>query len=392
MAPLRIALLATDNREHHRRYDLPSPYFGPAVEAILQGLAGKADVEIHVISCAQQSMPAPEKLSSNTRFHLLHVPKLGWLRTGYQGCIRAVRHKLRDLRPDIVHGQGTERDCAISAAFSGFPNVITIHGNIERIAMATHAPVGSYLWCTSIVEKFTIPRAGGVLCNSAYTKSVVEARARQSWLVPNALRLPFFEQSRAPLPAPSKPVLLNVGVISSHKRQRELLEVAMQLHDEGHLFEMHFIGQADNRQPYVASFLHHLEKMQRAGFVRHFQIKSSSELIAAFDAASALIHTPSEEAFGLVVAEALARNLKLFATSVGGVLDIATGVEATELFPVSDKIGLRLAISRWLAAGSPKPVTAAAEMRRRYHPNVIADRHRQIYREFPTGGRENNPS
>ena len=48
-------------------------------------------------------------------------PKIGWLRTLYQGCVRATRRKLREIQPDIVHGQGTERDCAIGAVLSGFP-------------------------------------------------------------------------------------------------------------------------------------------------------------------------------------------------------------------------------------------------------------------------------
>jgi hypothetical protein len=42
--------------------------------------------------------------------------------------------KLKDIQPDIVHGQGTERDCAIRAVFSGYPNVIPIHGNMAELA------------------------------------------------------------------------------------------------------------------------------------------------------------------------------------------------------------------------------------------------------------------
>ena len=85
---------------------------------MLQGFAALPEVRVHVVSCTQQPMRSPEKLAGNIWFHSLHVPKLGWLRTGYQGCIRAVRRKLRAIQPDLVHGQGTERDCALSAIFS----------------------------------------------------------------------------------------------------------------------------------------------------------------------------------------------------------------------------------------------------------------------------------
>src|ERR1017187_662998 len=149
-----VAILTTDNREHQRTYNEMQPRFGPAIEAILQGLAELPGFEIHVISCTQQLMHAPAKLSEKTWFHLLHVPKIGWLRTGYQGCVRAIRRKVRELKPDIVHGQGTERDCAISAVFSGFPNVVTIHGNMRSIAKTTQAKVFSYDWFAARLEQF----------------------------------------------------------------------------------------------------------------------------------------------------------------------------------------------------------------------------------------------
>ena len=64
---MRIALLTTDNREHHRKYELAQPYFGLAIEADLQGLVELPDLEIHVISCTQQLMPAPVKSLSSRK-------------------------------------------------------------------------------------------------------------------------------------------------------------------------------------------------------------------------------------------------------------------------------------------------------------------------------------
>ena len=120
---MKIALLTTDNRQPFKQYDKAEPFFGTAPEALLQGLATLPEVEVHVVSCIRQPVRAPEKIAPNIFFHSLVVPKIGWMRTLYQGCIRATRKKLREIQPDIVHGQGTELDCGISAVFSGFPNV-----------------------------------------------------------------------------------------------------------------------------------------------------------------------------------------------------------------------------------------------------------------------------
>ena len=166
--------------------------------------------------------------------------KLGGCATGYQGCIRATRRKLREIQPDIVHGAGTERDCAISAVFSGFPNVVTIHGNMAELARLFKAPIGSFHWLAARLENFTLRRTAGVLCNSTYTEGLVRSHARKTWLLPHAVRSAFFE----PIPeAASRPcVLLNAGYIVPRKRQLELLDVAEALHQRGLKFEFRFIG------------------------------------------------------------------------------------------------------------------------------------------------------
>jgi glycosyltransferase involved in cell wall biosynthesis len=124
-----------------------------------------------------------------------------------------------------------------------------------------------------------------------------------------------------------------------------------------------------------------LEEGQRAGYARNLGVLTGAGLIAALDAAAAIVHFPTEEAFGLVAAEALARNRKFFGAAVGGVVEIAQGVEGAELIPADDFTGLSLALTRWMEAGAPQPQNAAAVMRQRYHPEVVARRHLEIYRE-----------
>jgi glycosyltransferase involved in cell wall biosynthesis len=97
------------------------------------------------------------------------------------------------------------------------------------------------------------------------------------------------------------------------------------------------------------------------------------------DEADALIHFPEEEAFGLVVAEALARNLKVFAARIGGIPDILEGTDGSEMF--EDFAALGSGIARWLAEDCPRPIGNPALMRERYAPAVIARKHMEIYRE-----------
>ena len=376
---MRVVILTTDNREAHKDYDNPRPHFGPAPGALLEGLALLPEVEVHVVSCLRVPVAAPEKIAPNLFYHRVVVPKLGWLRSLYFGCIRATRKKIREIQPDIVHGEGTERDCAVSAVLSGFPNVLTIHGNMRAIADVYHAPIGSFFWFAARLETFALRRTAGVFCNSAYTESLVAPQTRKVWRVPNALRLPFF--AAPPTDQRRLPVLLNIGMMEARKQQRQLLQIAGNLWRRGLKFELQFAGNVVSDTAYGRDFQRELAAAQRAGYARHLGMLPVEKLIPAMDAASGLIHVPTEEAFGLVVAEALARNLKFFGASVGGISDIAGGVDSAELFTPQDWTGLENAIGTWIAAGCPRPSSADALMRERYHPQVIARRHLEIYRE-----------
>jgi glycosyltransferase involved in cell wall biosynthesis len=199
--------------------------------------------------------------------------------------------------------------------------------------------------------------------------------------VPNALRESFFESVPATSGLHPKPKLLNIGVIGARKRQLALLQLAEELHCLGYLFELQFIGGAEARDPYVIAFLQLVKNAEVSGFAQYLGEQELPDLISLMDSASALVHVPSEESFGLVVAEAMARNLTVFGTEIGGICDIAAGVEGVELFPLADQSALKSSIIRWLDAGCPRPQTAAEAMRARYHPQVIAQRLVEIYSE-----------
>ncbi len=385
---LRLALLTTDNRENNRDYSATIPYFGAAPTALLEGFSNLPDLEVHVLSCTQQPMSSPAKLADNIWFHSLHVPKIGWLRTGYAGCIFAVRKKLQEIQPDIVHGQGTERDCGISAVFSGFPNVITIHGNMAELARIFHARFGSFHWWTAKLENFILPRTGGVFCNSFHTKTLVSPRAQAIWLVPNALRTAFLDHIPIIRNAVQRPLILVVGVVTPNKRQLELLACLKRLHQQKVHFQVKFLGSAGS-DTYANNFRSKIAAAELEGWANYCGVLKEVTLIQCMDTAHALLHFPQEEAFGLVVAESLVRGLKLFASSVGGIRDIASGVPEADLIDPEDWEGLQRSLLRWIQ----KPISSSPQTQQlmisRYHPKVIATRHLEIYREVLSAS---NPS
>jgi glycosyltransferase involved in cell wall biosynthesis len=197
--------------------------------------------------------------------------------------------------------------------------------------------------------------------------------------VSNPIRTSFFNESTR-AERNEKPVILNIGNISPRKRQVETLEMLKSLHEQGFEFEIRFVGVCGD-DGYARCFQKKIDEVAHLGFARYMGIMNEENLVVSIDKADALCHFPSEEAFGLVVAEALSRNLKFFGSSTGGVIDVTRGVEGAELFDPDDWSSMSDGISKWITLGYPLLASANRIMEGRYHPRVIAKRHIEIYRE-----------
>jgi glycosyltransferase involved in cell wall biosynthesis len=374
---MRVALLTTDNREHFKDYGCATPYFGTAPEALLQGFSKLPDLEVHVVSCAREQMRSPQKLAENIWFHSLVVPKIGWMRTLYQGCIRATRRKLQEIRPDIVHGQGTEKDCAISAIFSGLPNVLTIHGNQRLIAEVTKARPFSFPWLAGRLEALTIPRSDGVLCITQYTREAVTPLARRTWVVPNAVDASFFEVENKP---DESRTILCVGYICVRKNQNAFIRALDNsvLAKKGKVL---FLGHAEKDSPYAEEFFR-LAKARpwctHAGFADRDALKRNLQH-ASFLALPSL-----EDNCPMVLLESMAAGVPVVAAKVGGVPDLIDEGKTGLFCDPLDLSSMRNAVETMLSDPglafelAKKAKSVALE---RFHPHAIASRHVEIYRE-----------
>jgi glycosyltransferase involved in cell wall biosynthesis len=374
---MRLALLTTDNREYFHDFENPTPYFGTAPAALLQGFAELDKIDIHIISCAQRSLRAPTKLGENIWFHSLHVPKVGWLRTGYQGCIRAVRVKLKEIQPDIVHGQGTERDCAISAVFSGFPNVVTIHGNMRRVAHVTKAPPFSYNWVMAQLEKITLPRAAGVICITSYTQDAVQGLARKTWRIPNAVDVRFFHIERR---EETIPMILCVADICLRKNQNALIRsldaIAAKIR-----FEIVFLGTSNAGDSYNKEFF---DLLRQRSWCRYDGFANREKLKTYLARARFLVLPSLEDNCPMAVLEAMAAGLPVAAANVGGVPDLVHDGETGVLFDPTNESTMATSIGRLLEDVDLANRVAATARKRAlqdFQPCVVAQQHVEVYKE-----------
>jgi len=376
---MRIAILVPDNRDEFRRYSDPEPYFGPAPTALLSGLAMIPGCEIHILCCIQRPLRSPPKLAGhNIYYHSVLVPKWGWMRGAYLGCIGAIRRKLRQIKPDLVHGQGTERYCALAAVYSGFPNVVTIHGNMRLIAKINRSRPFSFAWLAARLEAFTLPRSNGVVCITDHTRRAVAHLARATWIVPNAVDSAFYAVERRPVFPRELVCVANILALKNQVRLIHALE-SLPLKEK---FQLIFYGAADRKNSYVLEFFHLLEKRpwcHFAGYAEHANLR------AALARAAMLILPSLEDNCPMAVLEAMAAGVPVAAAKVGGLPGLITHGTDGLLFDPGDEDSIRAAVAELLADESKRAELgerAKEKALRCFHPQRIAEKHVAIYHEI----------
>ena len=374
---MKIVQLTTDNRNQYGHTTLPEPYFGTAPTGLLDGFAGMPGVEVHVVSCASVKMETPDKLADNLWFHQPLVSKIGWGRTLFQGCVRAVRGLMDEIQPDIVHGQGTERDCALAAVLSGYPNVLTIHGNMRVHSARPENRKNVYYKMAAMLETFSLRRSGGVVAISRYTENLVKGLTPRTWLLPNAVDRRYFDIEPA---APVVPRILFVGSIDERKNPLGLIRACEPMLRAGEC-TLALAGQGNREHSYVKevyALAETIPSIEMLGFI------GRDELGGQFKNSSLVVLPTFEDNCPMVVLEAMAAGLPVAASRVGGVPDLVAHEADGLMFDPHDAEEVRASLERLVRAPSLRADLAARGRKKaleRFHPRVIAEEHLKIYRE-----------
>jgi glycosyltransferase involved in cell wall biosynthesis len=374
---LKVAMILADERDVLMRYDLPDPFFGSAPSALLEGFAGSGELEVHVIGCVRNRLRVPEKLADNIYYHAVRVSRWAFLRTAYLPCIFKIRTKLKQIKPDMVHGQGTERYQGLAAAYSGFPSVLTVHGNMRQIAKALRAPPFSFHWLTGQLEPLALRRASGVLCLSHYTFQQVHTLARRTWTLPNAVQKAFFGVKREPA-SPAR--VLCVANIAAYKNQNFLMRTLDPIAANSGI-QLIFLGRVGS-DSYSQEFLC---MVKARPWCSHQGFQAGPALRAHFATARLLVLPSLEDNCPMVVLEAMAAGLPVAASRIGGIPDLVQDGETGALFDPTEPAALRETVERLTsdrALASRLSNNARQHAERTYHPRIIARQHCEIYRQL----------
>jgi glycosyltransferase involved in cell wall biosynthesis len=266
----------------------------------------------------------------------------------------------------------------LAAAFSGFPNVITIHGNMRPIARINRARILSYQWCAARLEQFTLPRTNGVICVSTHTKSLVADVVGQTWVIPNAVSNDYF--SNRYLTSDSRDVLC-VGSVCSLKNQNSLIRALDPIISQYKL-RLVFLGKGDRSDRYYREFE---QLVQARPWCRHEGLVDAVT-VRKFLANACAVALPSlEDNCPMVLLEAAAAGVPVMAANVGGIPDIVQDGQTGLLFDPRNLNSIASCIERYLsdyplAKRMRENARVAAE--EHFRPAIVAKRHAEVYEQL----------
>lgn len=364
----------------HRDDSQQSPVLHTAIHNLLDGLKNREEIEVEVIYGRMHPKDGEDRREG--AIHYVPVPYKPLPIPGMGGPYLArtwalLRH-IQKVKPDLVHGQGTERESGLVAALSGRPSVLTLHGNFREIAKTLKTPPWNYHSINAMFETFTIPRVGGVICISNYTKKLVQDLNQKLWVLPNAVNEKMFEIERLPVEGR----VVCIAGISARKNQTNLLLQCDNVFSTHPSFKLHFWGPGNAEAPYDAEFFSNIGRRPWASYCGNAPVE---QIPAILSEASILVLPSIEDNCPVAILEAMAVGVPVVASSVGGIPDLVEEGKTGLLVLPSEPSGYAKAIQRMLNSPEERASfsrLARAKALREYTPAAIGRAHVAIYQEL----------
>jgi glycosyltransferase involved in cell wall biosynthesis len=282
---------------------------------------------------------------------------------------RAVRERLAELRPDLVHGHGVLSHGLATTDWHRGPRVVTAHGNASRDLFNHHLGSRGSVTASmaSAYAALTVKRADYVIGATADPRVNLPRRPRRFVHIPNIVPDVFFDTSPDPLPGR----ILYCGGTRLIKGGDVLARAWPAVQRAVPRAELVVVGAS---LPGATV----LPALEPAGLAREM-------------ARSAALVVPSRfEVSPTVIAEAWAVGLPVVATAVGGVPAMASG--AAVLVAPEDPDALARSLIRVLTDPDGDVRAEASRRVERYREPVVVEQHRRLYEDLVPGVSRASPA
>jgi glycosyltransferase involved in cell wall biosynthesis len=328
------------------------------------------DFEINGFSCGPRALP-----EGLTILSLNERPRSSiWSRLK---AMLKLRGYVRDLRVKAIEVSGTGP--SLLASFATIGMGVRVLVGIHHVMGAEHrASLFRWAW-----------RAVSTACKHVTFFGVSDAASR-AWIrysgcapdriitVHNAINQRFFAECASRVGmlrtelscSKSERIILCAGRIMPLKAQDVVIEAIAPLLKK-HQLRLVLVGRADCDGGEDSGFLNRIKRMaSESGSSRIHFLGARHDMREIMSDADLLVHVPRGEAFGLVIAEALATGIPVIASRVGGIPEVLAETDSI-LVPEGDAHVLRQAVQDWASWPSERRVSSRAKAQARaraFHP------------------------
>lgn len=295
------------------------------VPAIIKCLTNNTNIELHVITYSNLVAGDQYTQQDGVHYHILKLPLMRYrLASWFHLDQWKFTRKLKEIKPDLVHGHGTESVYSYIALRSGFPTIITIQGVLSHISKVTSNSSFVDRWVTKVLvrrEELTLREGRFFIANTRFAEQLVRKYNNKAsiHLIENPLHSAFYKNRNRDFA--SRNDILFVGSISKPKGIEELICAFAYLHRVRPDIRLKLIGYGD--PSYITGkVLPLIEGLQLQQAVLLLGKKTSLEIVKELEIAMCLVLPSHAEQAPQVIAEAMAIGVPVIGSRVGGIPDM----------------------------------------------------------------------
>ena len=377
---------ANDVRGSSMRKDAsPSPVVHPAIDALWEGLAQRQDCRVDILFGRHHPAGKVRPAHGSLTFHEIPYRRLGGFLpgAGFLGRWRSLRRAVSRIQPQLVHGQGSERESALAAVTSSFPGILTLHGLMGEVAAMPENRTLLHYRVAGWIERYAVHRARGVIAISPYALRIILGMNQHCRFIPNAVREVFYQSGAKPRSA-AKPRVLFVGNLTPVKRPEWFVRAVHLLWERGLDFDARMLVMGNPYHSYYQDILRQAEAFPGN---RTIEVKANANKVWEEMEDADILFAPSTwESMGIAVCEAMAAglcvvasrieaNIPLLGQGCGAMFQADSFPEALEtLAQAIQNPGFRQLV-----------VTGSKRRVQEYHPSKVAEQTVDYYREILNG-------
>jgi glycosyltransferase involved in cell wall biosynthesis len=186
-----------------------------------EAFASLMNLEMHWITLSDQVGSEISFPAHGGTFHVLPTTKTGRASSFYAKDREKIQARLEKIRPDVVHGWGTEDVYGWATVASGFPHLLSMQGIISYYALKNRMHPRDYF--QALLELYCLRKAQMVTVESEWGAGIVQRRRgnKQIKIVEYGVRKSFYEVPWCP--QEKNPYAIFIGTIHPRKGIEDLV-------------------------------------------------------------------------------------------------------------------------------------------------------------------------